>query len=183
MKKILILISVLVVFGLLVVFLPNITNLISNREPKIIACTMEAKICPDGSAVGRTGPNCEFALCPEIVKDTTPTPPVTVFKEGDLILGIGQEAKIGGLNIKINKLTQDSRCPIDVVCIQAGSVSVSATFIDKTHSETMNISSDKGPYNFGDYAVSIVSVTPATKSTKQISPNEYRITFHVVYNK
>jgi hypothetical protein len=28
------------------------------------ACTMEAKLCPDGSAVGRTGPNCEFAPCP-----------------------------------------------------------------------------------------------------------------------
>lgn len=27
------------------------------------ACTMEAKICPDGTAVGRTGPNCEFAPC------------------------------------------------------------------------------------------------------------------------
>jgi hypothetical protein len=29
-----------------------------------VACTMEAKICPDGSSVGRTGPNCEFAPCP-----------------------------------------------------------------------------------------------------------------------
>lgn len=28
------------------------------------ACTLEAKICPDGSSVGRTGPTCEFALCP-----------------------------------------------------------------------------------------------------------------------
>lgn len=28
------------------------------------ACTQEAKLCPDGSAVGRTGPNCEFAECP-----------------------------------------------------------------------------------------------------------------------
>lgn len=28
------------------------------------ACTDDAKICPDGSAVGRTGPNCEFAPCP-----------------------------------------------------------------------------------------------------------------------
>lgn len=27
-------------------------------------CTMEAKICPDGSSVGRTGPSCEFATCP-----------------------------------------------------------------------------------------------------------------------
>lgn len=29
-----------------------------------IECTMDAKMCPDGSAVGRTGPNCEFAPCP-----------------------------------------------------------------------------------------------------------------------
>lgn len=26
-------------------------------------CTMEAKMCPDGSYVGREGPNCEFAKC------------------------------------------------------------------------------------------------------------------------
>ncbi len=28
------------------------------------ACTMEVKQCPDGSYVGRTGPACEFAVCP-----------------------------------------------------------------------------------------------------------------------
>lgn len=28
------------------------------------ACTLEAKLCPDGSSVGRSGPNCEFAACP-----------------------------------------------------------------------------------------------------------------------
>ncbi len=33
-----------------------------------IACSMIAKICPDGSSVGRVGPKCEFAKCP-----TTPT--------------------------------------------------------------------------------------------------------------
>jgi len=32
---------------------------------KPVTCTMEAKICPDGSAVGRVGPNCEFSPCPE----------------------------------------------------------------------------------------------------------------------
>ena len=29
-----------------------------------MACTMEARQCPDGSWVGRTGPNCEFSQCP-----------------------------------------------------------------------------------------------------------------------
>jgi len=32
-------------------------------QNKRVACTMEAKLCPDGSSVGRTGPNCEFAAC------------------------------------------------------------------------------------------------------------------------
>jgi len=41
-----------------------IKNLVSNNFNSPVACTMEAKICPDGSAVGRSGPNCEFATCP-----------------------------------------------------------------------------------------------------------------------
>jgi hypothetical protein len=31
---------------------------------KGVACTDEAKVCPDGTAVGRTGPDCQFAACP-----------------------------------------------------------------------------------------------------------------------
>lgn len=33
-------------------------------QQKPVACTQEAKLCSDGSSVGRTGPNCEFAPCP-----------------------------------------------------------------------------------------------------------------------
>ncbi len=39
-------------------------------RPEPVACSMEAKLCPDGSAVSRQGPNCEFAACP----DGTPLP-------------------------------------------------------------------------------------------------------------
>ncbi len=42
--------------------------------PLPAACTMEAKICPDGSAVGRTGPNCEFAACPTAADGISFTP-------------------------------------------------------------------------------------------------------------
>lgn len=38
---------------------------LSGDAPKAVQCTMEAKLCGDGSAVGRTGPNCEFAKCPD----------------------------------------------------------------------------------------------------------------------
>lgn len=30
-----------------------------------VICTMDAMICPDGTSVGRTGPDCEFAPCPD----------------------------------------------------------------------------------------------------------------------
>jgi len=41
------------------------------QKPKGISCTLEAKLCPDGSTVGRIPPNCEFAPCLKIL--TTPT--------------------------------------------------------------------------------------------------------------
>ena len=62
MKKILIIIIVLVL--LILGFGIYKFNFINNNGP--LACTEEAKLCPDGSSVGRTGPNCEFALCPKI---------------------------------------------------------------------------------------------------------------------
>ncbi len=40
----------------------QIEKILEKRIEK--ACTMEAKICPDGTAVGRVDPNCEFAECP-----------------------------------------------------------------------------------------------------------------------
>jgi hypothetical protein len=33
-------------------------------ENDLVYCTQEAKLCPDGSYVGRTGPRCEFSACP-----------------------------------------------------------------------------------------------------------------------
>ncbi len=48
----------------------SIQNGESPVVPTGISCTADAKMCPDGSAVGRTGPNCEFALCPT----ATPAP-------------------------------------------------------------------------------------------------------------
>ena len=42
-------------------------------DPGGVACTEEAKVCPDGSAVSRGGPNCEFAPCPEEVASSGAT--------------------------------------------------------------------------------------------------------------
>lgn len=42
----------------------NTPRVTGSPNPEEKACTADAKLCPDGSAVGRTGPNCEFAPCP-----------------------------------------------------------------------------------------------------------------------
>jgi hypothetical protein len=42
------------------------------------ACTMEARVCPDGTTVGRTGPDCSFAPCPEPIQEATATVPADV---------------------------------------------------------------------------------------------------------
>lgn len=38
--------------------------LISSFEKENIYCTLDVKLCPDGSYVGRIPPNCEFSPCP-----------------------------------------------------------------------------------------------------------------------
>jgi hypothetical protein len=38
--------------------------IISNNNNKSVACSEDAKLCPDGSYVSRIEPNCEFAKCP-----------------------------------------------------------------------------------------------------------------------
>lgn len=49
-------------FGVLMAFSTVPAALADDHEG--VACTMDAKICPDGSYVGRTAPDCEFAPCP-----------------------------------------------------------------------------------------------------------------------
>src|SRR3989344_4414359 len=69
-------IILIIAIGLAVLFGGAIYSIVSqNLQPapstsptpgySPVACTMEAKQCPDGSYVGRSGPNCEFAECPK----------------------------------------------------------------------------------------------------------------------
>lgn len=52
---------IILVIGLGGFFYRNVME--QEPVPEPIACTMDAKMCPDGSAVGRSGPLCEFTAC------------------------------------------------------------------------------------------------------------------------
>lgn len=52
-----------------------------NSNP--VACTMDARVCPDGSYVGRTGPYCEFSTCPTTSTKIVPQTPKILYPQGD----------------------------------------------------------------------------------------------------
>jgi hypothetical protein len=58
---IIIIVAAVILFGGVFLYDRFLIQKINDQQ---IACTLEAKICPDGSSVGRTGINCEFADCP-----------------------------------------------------------------------------------------------------------------------
>jgi len=42
---------------------------VSEESLAPVACTMDAKMCPDGSYVGRVAPDCAFAQCPDATSE------------------------------------------------------------------------------------------------------------------
>jgi hypothetical protein len=102
---------------------------------KPVACTMEAKICPDGSYVGRTGPKCEFALCPGATFQypeqlqtkyifTQEWPPKLL-----IIDGAGFSCKQGGLGINGRPgMTIQKKMNNIVYCIENVSGGAAGTF-------------------------------------------------------
>jgi len=65
-----------IIIGLLLlsaigIFISNNTSTDEITNDNLTACTQEARQCPDGSFVGRSGPDCEFASCPVANEDTS----------------------------------------------------------------------------------------------------------------
>ncbi|MES2088122.1 MAG: carboxypeptidase-like regulatory domain-containing protein [Patescibacteria group bacterium] len=175
MKKIIIIILFILVVAGAGIFLWQRGSLWQATNPEPVMCTMEAKLCPDGSYVGRSGPKCEFAKCPVTTSGN--------FTKGELTLGVGESKKIDDLTIKINKVLEDSRCPSDVQCIQAGTVRLETllTLPDSTESAVFSLNAKQQLY--GSYLISLIAVLPGKISTKTITNKDYAVTFLVEKQK
>jgi hypothetical protein len=85
-------------------------------QPK--ACTMEAKLCPDGTSVGRTGPNCEFAACPSInlspalVPSVSPT--ATVSSKPQILVPSNWKTYVVPIIVQLPWLYQDQIIPMNM---------------------------------------------------------------------
>lgn len=144
---------------------------------EIMVCTQEVKMCPDGSYVGRTGPMCEFSLCP---KEATPVV-LNVAATSTTTAKLNQKILIGSTAITPRTIVEDSRCPIDVQCIQAGTVRVNAAISMGGLEEIVLLTLQK-PVAHMNKQIELVEVSPGTSADKPITETMYHFTFRVTEN-
>lgn len=140
----------------------------ADSTPGPLGCTTEAKICDDGTAVSRSGPRCDFAPCPVVAPLETESTSAT----------LNQRIFTHGIHITPLSVVGDSRCPVDVTCIQAGTVRLSAKLesASTTQTQVLTLGTKIG---FGAKSVALNAVSPAAHSKTPIAPDDYRFEFLV----
>ena len=147
------------------------------EPPTSVACTKEAKICPDGSAIGRVGEKCEFAACPPGV--VTPPPPVVPLPLPTKDATLKQKIHISGVTLTPIKVLEDSRCPLDVQCIQAGTVRLSVAVASADQPPLQITLTLQKPFTYGNKEITLVSVLPAPVSSQLAEERAYVFNFTV----
>ena len=130
-----------------------------------VACTAEAKLCPDGTSVGRTGPNCEFSACPDTDQIQTK-------------VGLNQTIVHHGISITPLEVLEDSRCPVDAECLWAGTVRVRVTLESEGGVQETTFSLES-TITFAGNRVKLSGVMPAARAGVKIATSEYLLQFEV----
>ncbi len=110
-----------------------------------IACTQDAKQCPDGSYVGRVPPTCEFAACPAATSTATSTA-----DNGSGVSGI----VLLGPTCPVERIPPDPNCAdkpyATLIAIFPASDPVHAKVITKSAADgTFSASLPPGDYTIG----------------------------------
>ena len=113
--------------------------------------------------------------------DESLTGPTVALNE-DFELPVGGSAVVSGasFSVRFNRVTGDSRCPADVVCIQGGDAIVHITAIDDDALADLELhTGDMRPVRYGSYTIALVQLQPYPFSSRTIQPDEYRATLKV----
>jgi hypothetical protein len=91
---------------------------------------------------------------------------------------IGEPVRVDGLRIIPLAVLEDSRCPVDVQCIQAGTVRIDTRIRREGSVEVRPMELRKPIQVFGREIV-LAEVRPERRSDREIAPGDYRFTFEV----
>lgn len=109
--------------------------------------------------------------------DTIPVATTTTVINSTTTLGLNDIFEINGIIIKPWAVTQDSRCPSDVQCIQAGKIVVAIHI----GSSTLEIEPGQTKKS-EDLSITLDEVTPYPISTHKITDGEYKFKFSLKNN-
>jgi hypothetical protein len=94
---------------------------------------------------------------------------------------INDVASAAGVQITPLEVVEDSRCPADVQCIQAGTVRVRASVIPRGSAQAEDVMFELGvPMTVGTDQVTLVAAAPEAREGIRIAPGDYTFTFTVV---
>ena len=109
---------------------------------------------------------------------TGPTVPINT----EFVLAPGSSAVVDGaaLSVRFNRVSGDSRCPADAVCILGGDaiVQITASGAGGTREYELH-TGDMRPVRHGDLTIALVVLAPYPFSARTIQPDEYRATLKV----
>ncbi len=90
------------------------------------------------------------------------------------------------LSIKFSSLVEDSRCPRDVQCIQAGNARITIEVSGgKSAAKTFEINTNLQPQmvSYGGYDIKLTGLDPQPASNIRINRNGYTATFAIAKTK
>lgn len=110
--------------------------------------------------------------------------PAKALIDKEFSLGIGQTANIEGekLVIKFKAVLEDSRCPINVVCVWAGNGKVEFEILDiDGQNKTVILNTEEEPreITLKGHKLKLISLNPPRVDGVSISPGDYSVTLLV----
>lgn len=92
--------------------------------------------------------------------------------------GVDEGGSAFGVTVTPVEIMEDSRCPVDVQCIQAGTVRVRA-LVEAASGASSKIFDLEKPVIIGDWEVTLTQTDPAPESGKEIKDGEYTFYFRI----
>ena len=92
--------------------------------------------------------------------------------------GLSQTAYIYGVQVRPIAVVEDSRCPINVMCVWAGRLVVRAEIRGAGWRQTRDLELSV-PQAVGEYRVALMAAEPSKQAGATIDPGAYRFTFAV----
>ncbi len=110
--------------------------------------------------------------------DPKPVQP-TVSAYGTVSAKLGSTIQFADFSLTPLSVESDSRCPVDVTCVWAGTLTVKTNFVNGAGTTTKVIEIGK-PTSYGSFTITLVSSSPTPNSQSSIGQSDYRFVFSVI---